>query len=92
MAQPTSRNNGWRPFTSHSNARGTSGYETGKLPGDIRRRRAGSIGGRARPQRRRFSLNFAAFSHGCALRLRGEKQMRARRIQRDQAREFRHRR
>ena len=39
MAQPI-RNSGWRPLTSHSNARGTSGTRPGKPLRDVGGRRA----------------------------------------------------
>ena len=43
MAQPI-RSRGWRPFTSHSNARGTSGDEARESLRDFGRRRAGGVG------------------------------------------------
>ena len=62
MAQPI-RNNGWLPFTSRSNARGTSGTRPGN-------RWAMSAGGVPIVSDARHtttppvSLNFAEFSHG----------------------------
>ena len=44
MAQPI-RSSGWRPFTSRSKARGTSGTRPGNRLRDIGRRRADGIGG-----------------------------------------------
>ena len=87
MAQPI-RSSGCRPFTSHSNARGTSGTRPGN-------RCAISAGGVPAVSDARqtttppVSLNFAERQPRRALRRRVEKQMRTPAIQRDQARKLR---
>ncbi len=89
MAQPM-RKSGWRPFTSHSKARGTSGVRPGK-------RFAISGGGVPAVSEARqtttppVSANFCECQPGRALGRRVEEQMRPAAIERDQARELRHR-
>src|SRR3981189_1338479 len=62
MAQPT-RNSGWRPFTIHSNARGTSGTRPGK-----RCAMSGGGGPEVSEERQTTTppvwLNFATDCHG----------------------------
>ena len=86
MAQPI-RSSGWRPFTSHSKARGTSGTRPGK-------RLAMSAGGVPAVSDARqttmppVSLNFAGVSHGVRCGAASSSRC-GRPDERDQARELR---
>ena len=87
MAQPT-RSSGCRPFTIHSNARGTSGTRPGK-------RCAISAGGVPEVSEARqtttppVSLNFASDSHGVRSGVASSNRCGRPCIQRDEARELR---